>query len=197
MPDRPLDTALLAVTEADLPFVRAILASPTDFRPRLAYADWLQGSDERRAEYIRAWVVMTERANSGQPVEQYATRVAELHHQVNRHWTGFITCWKTRDEVDPAEQVMPGGLGVSDAKLSLGPCVICGRSKNMAHWVSRLSCDRCDRVLCWECADTGIYGSLPDFRHFVAGSFKHGGYRLGSDSCPFCQEMDWMRKHGG
>ena|ERR1044071_1302149 len=187
----------ISMTDADVPFIRTILASPTDFRPRLAYADWLQARGDRRAEYIRAWVAMTERANAGQPVEQYVLRWQELHQQINRHWASFIDCWHTRDEVDPMEKVIPGELSVSDVNLNLGPCVICGRSKKMVYWVSRLPCEKCKRVFCWECADTGVYGSLPDFRHFVAGTFKRERYRLGSDSCPFCQEIDWMKKNGG
>ena len=186
------------MTDAEVPFLHAILASPTNVGPRLVYADWLaERGDHLRAEYIRAWVAMTERANAGEPTEEYLQQVLQLHEQFNRHWISFVSCWQTRDEVDPETDVIPGGLAKSDVDLRAGPCVICGRSKNMVHWVSRMPCAKCSRVLCWECADTGVHGSLADFRHYVAGSFSRNDYRLGSDSCPFCQTMDWMKKHGG
>jgi uncharacterized protein (TIGR02996 family) len=186
------------MTDAEVPFLRAILASPTDHGIRLVYADWLEeGGDHLRADYIRAWVAMTERANARKPTDEHLERVLHLHEQLNRDWMSFISCWKTRDEVDPEEEIIPGMLAKSDADLRVGPCVICGRSKDMVHWISRLPCEKCSRVLCWECADTGVYGSLADFRHFIAGAFSRKGYRLGSDSCPFCQTMDWMKKHGG
>src|SRR4051812_42358759 len=117
------------MTDAEIPFIRAILASPRNSERRLAYADWLQTRGDCRAEYIRAWVALTERANSGRPTDQYGRRLEELHQQINRHWTSFISCWHERDEVDPAEEGIPGELQVSDVRLDLGPCVICGRSK--------------------------------------------------------------------
>src|SRR5262249_21226000 len=60
-----------------------------------------------------------------------------------------------------------GGEGVIDAELNYGPCVVCGVSQNHPQWVSRMPCESCGQVICHRCADTGVYGSLPDFRHFV------------------------------
>jgi uncharacterized protein (TIGR02996 family) len=185
------------MTDAEVPFIRAIFASPTDFASRLVYADWLDERGDIRAEYIRVWVALTESANSGRPTEEHVKRLHQFHEQINRHWTSFIGRWQPLEEVDPDMQVIPGYLATNDVRLGYGPCVICKRSRHMLHWVSRLPCENCNRVLCWECADTGVHGSLPDFRHFVEGSFRRARYRLGSDSCPFCQEMDWMKKHGG
>jgi hypothetical protein len=77
--------------------------------------------------------------------------------------------------------------------------VVCGAFQNDAEWVSRMPCEKCEQVICHHCADTGVYGSLPDFRHFVTGPFKSRlrPYHLSRDSCPFCKTMDWMKKHGG
>jgi hypothetical protein len=88
---------------------------------------------------------------------------------------------------------------VIDAELRYGPCVVCSASQDDAEWVSRMPCERCDRVICHRCADTGVYGSLPDFRHFVSGPFRSQGrpYHLSRDCCPFCKTGDWMRLHGG
>jgi len=181
------------MTEEEIPFIRAILTSPRNFAIRGDYADWLEDQGDSRAEYLRVWIAFNLASSTGQPTEKRGARLQKIH--THGHWMSFIHCWEPRKEVDENEIVFP--IRTSDAKLRYGPCFICGRSKNMKHWVSRMPCEKCHRVFCWECADTGVYGRLPDFRHFVNGPFGRNGYRLGSDSCPFCQDMGWMKKHGG
>jgi hypothetical protein len=86
---------------------------------------------------------------------------------------------------------------MTDAVLGYGPCSVCGVVQNDPEWVSRMPCEQCGRVICYECADTGVYGSAPDFSHFVSGPFNRKPYYLSPDSCPYCKKMDWMKKHGG
>jgi uncharacterized protein (TIGR02996 family) len=185
------------MTDAEVPFIRAILRTPRSFALRLKYTDWLEERGDIRAEYIRTWVTANDPAKTGQSPDRTAERLLQLHNQLNRHWAGFIECWRAREEVDPKIEVIPGEVRTNDAELGLGPCTICGRSQDMVRWVSRLPCESCNRVFCWECADTGIYGSLADFRHFFADMDGRWRGYLGSDSCPICQETDWMRSHRG
>jgi uncharacterized protein (TIGR02996 family) len=181
------------MTEEEIPFIRAILHSPRDYLLRLVYADWLEERGDPRAEYLRLWIAFNQAANAGEPAKAYSARLQKIG--IRGHWLAFVDCWEPRKEVDEDEIVFP--IRTSDANLRYGPCFICGRSKNMKHWVSRMPCEKCNRVFCWECADTGVYGSLADFRHFLSVPFGRIGFRLGSDSCPFCQDMSWMKKHGG
>lgn len=195
-----------AITEADLPFIRAILNAPVErrphlvynLRPRVAYAEWLKAFPDSRAEYIRAWVAVFEVVDAGgRAPQEHADRMDALRPDLNRHWAGFISCWQEREEADRDVKFEGIPMPTNDEQLGHGPCIICGRSTHMLHWVSRMPCSECRRVFCWECADTGVHGSLPDFRHFVLGHFSHPGYRLRPDSCPFCQQADWMSTHRG
>lgn len=185
------------MTEEDVPFIRAILASPRDMAPRLAYAHWLDERQDTRAEYIRSWVAINDPTTPADAHRHHAEHLLKLHGQINRHWTGFIPWRHSPDEEGSETNGPTGNRRNTDAQLQYGPCAICERRANRLDCVSRIPCVRCGRVLCWECADTGVYGSLPDFQHFVTGGFSVGGCRLGWDSCPFCQRADWMSTHGG
>jgi len=90
-------------------------------------------------------------------------------------------------------------VDVTDAALKCGPCVVCGASQNNADSVSRMPCENCRQIICFRCADTGVYGSLPDFQHFVSGPFRSQtrSHHLNRDCCPFCKTMNWMKKWGG
>lgn len=186
-----------SLTEDEIPFIRAILASSLDPQPRLAYAEWLGTRGDPRADYIRSWVAINDPNIPAEERELHSARLFALHSRINRHWTSFISRLSSPNDEGPAGAGSDGNSIDLDARLGYGPCAICGRRANRTDWVSRMPCVRCGRVLCWECADTGVHGSLPDFRHFVTGSFSVGGYRLGWDSCPFCQDADWMSTHGG
>jgi len=100
--------------------------------------------------------------------QRHLDRLIAMHGRINRRWTGFIERWPSLDEeaLELGSSASGGGM---DALLGYGPCAICGRRANWTDWVSRMPCGRCGRVLCWECVDTGVYGSLPDFQHFVTG----------------------------
>ena len=62
--------------------------------------------------------------------------------------------------------------------------------------ITRVPCESCGRVVCWKCADCGVFASLSDFQHFI-----HRRKALGSDvyilaeSCPNCQETTWWAKY--
>lgn len=196
MPDF-VNGELADMNDDHFPFLRTILAAPGDFAPRLVYADWLEERGDPRAEYVRAWVAMMEKVRAGEPSGDEKARVIKLHDTINRHWAGLVESWQMPVECDPEEVVSSEKLPTNDCKLGYGPCVLCGRKVHMKRWVSRLPCEKCGRVWCWECADTGVYGSLSDFLSFIEGRWSRPQYRLGSDSCPCCQEMDWMRAHGG
>lgn len=88
---------------------------------------------------------------------------------------------------------------MNDASFNYAPCIRCGNAENDPSYVTRMPCERCGLVWCYECADTGVYGSKPDFEHFVFGNFRSRSKanHLNADSCPDCQEMSWMRKNGG
>lgn len=184
------------MTDDDIPFIRAILDAPRDMNRRLDYADWLDRFADGRAEAIRNWVALNDPGNSRNPVTWDKGRDQELRGQMKARsqlpWWGLLH-FRNPDH----RQLVQGSRRSPDADLGYGPCAICGWAQNMPDYVSRMPCERCGRVVCWRCADTGVYGSLPDFQHFVSGSFRRPGFRLGSDSCLFCQERDWMSAHGG
>lgn len=84
---------------------------------------------------------------------------------------------------------------INDADLELGPCDFCGESENTAV-ISRVPCKNCKKIVCWKCADCGVYGSLYDFQNFVHRSSKKGkGVYLLPESCPDCQEISWWEKY--
>lgn len=183
----------------ELPFVQSILASPGESAPRLVYADWLEERGDRRADYLRGWVADNLERRSA---KRRKKKVEALW--LNRHWMSLVACSRHREEVDPEREAPPASLSLyaspdgsaaSDLHLLHGPCIVCGRTVHMQHWISRLPCEGCGRVLCWECADTGVYGSLPDLSRFVALRRPGPGGRLGTDCCPFCQTTDWMAQH--
>ncbi len=185
------------MSDEELPFLRAILAALTDHTSRLVYADWLdEHANPLRAEYLRVWIA---RENAGNPGEctAHQRRMLELVAVLNRHWMNLVG-----DQVgrvsghDLTYSASAGSL--TDVQLGYGPCVLCGRAEHATGCVSRMPCEACGRVFCWQCADTGVYGSLPDFEKvFVTGMCRRSGFRIGSDSCPFCQKTDWMKAHGG
>jgi hypothetical protein len=84
---------------------------------------------------------------------------------------------------------------IDDKELNLGRCDFCGRSEN-TDVISRAPCENCKKVVCWECADCGVYGSLHDFQYFIHRHSAHGRevYIL-SESCPDCQETSWWEKY--
>ncbi len=55
---------------------------------------------------------------------------------------------------------------INDKDLKLGRCDFCGKSEN-TDVISRAPCEDCKKVVCWECADCGVYGSLLDFQNFI------------------------------
>jgi uncharacterized protein (TIGR02996 family) len=184
--------------EGEIPFLRDILNSPSDLSLRLVYADWLEEcGDATRAEWLRMWVVLNDPGNPENQTGAFRTRFQELGATLNRQWVGFVSGWRTLRPDEPELHSTGWGSQKTDAHLGYGPCVVCGRMKPQSGCVSRMPCESCGRVFCWQCADTGVYGSLADFRHFVTGSFRRAGYRLGRDSCLFCQDMCWMQAHGG
>lgn len=185
-----------AVTTDDLPFIRAILDSPRAFTTRLVYADWLQERGEiARAEYLRAWVALSDPALSQQQRTEAGNQLDRLWDQLSPVWMRFVKHWETREEKEKSARGRQMKARRWDRNLRTGPCLICGWSTNVKG-VSRMACESCGRVFCWECADTGVHGSLADFWHFVEGNFSHS-YRLGRDSCLFCQTSTWMKAHGG
>jgi hypothetical protein len=84
---------------------------------------------------------------------------------------------------------------LNDTKLDLGPCAFCGKRVN-TDLISRIPCEKCRKVVCWECADCGVYGSLHDFQYFVNRDPTGGGkVFLLPESCPTCQETSWWEKY--
>jgi uncharacterized protein (TIGR02996 family) len=186
------------LTEEDIPFIQAILASPKEPGPRLDYADWLERHGQRqRAEFLRLWVEYNISSRPESHTGDLAKRYLRAHDGVRSGWVGFVRTWESRAEVDARNANDDWGGETTDAELGFGPCCICGRAKNFRGCVSRMPCEKCDRVFCWQCADTGVYGSLPDFRHFIEGSFTRKPYHLDRTCCLFCQKMSWMKSHGG
>jgi hypothetical protein len=87
-------------------------------------------------------------------------------------------------------------LGLSDRKLKLGPCAFCGKSENYTGLISRVPCEKCGKVVCWECADCGVYGSLSDFQSFVLRRTDGGkDVYLRAENCRNCQETTWWKKY--
>jgi hypothetical protein len=84
---------------------------------------------------------------------------------------------------------------INDNDLNLGHCDFCGKSEN-TDVISRVPCENCKKVVCWECADCGVYGSLHDFQYFVHRHSANGKevYIL-AESCPDCQETSWWEKY--
>jgi hypothetical protein len=84
---------------------------------------------------------------------------------------------------------------INDKDLKLGRCDFCGKSEN-TDVISRAPCEDCKKVVCWECADCGVYGSLLDFQNFIHRHTIRGKevYIL-AESCPNCQETSWWEKY--
>ncbi len=84
---------------------------------------------------------------------------------------------------------------INDTDLQLGPCDFCGKSEN-TDVISRVLCEKCKKVLCWECADCGVHSSLSDFQKFIRRYTAQGRevYIL-AESCPNCQETSWWEKY--
>lgn len=80
---------------------------------------------------------------------------------------------------------------VTDDELGLPPCAGCGGAES-SRAISRVPCEKCGQVVCWHCADTGVFGSLSDFQWFV---YQREGpppvYFLLRESCPSCQTVDF------
>jgi hypothetical protein len=86
---------------------------------------------------------------------------------------------------------------IHDEKLNFGSCDFCGEKNNSKKEITRVPCETCGRVVCWKCADCGVFSSLSDFQSFV---YRHKPYGrdvyLLAESCPNCQEMTWWKKYG-
>ena len=149
-----------------------------------------------RAEYVRLWVTLNEPTNKIEDEEMRA-RLNELKRIINRHWVHYIDpFWLVADD-DCSPELQNHDGQIPDAILNYRPCILCGRCQNRRWHVSRMPCENCGCVLCWQCADTGVHGSLPDFQHFVTGKFARPNFQLDRQCCPFCQTMTWMKAHGG
>lgn len=86
---------------------------------------------------------------------------------------------------------------IRDVDLCFGPCAFCGKREN-SEVISRAPCESCGQIVCWECADCGVFGSLHDFQSFVFRHTKGGDdVYLRAENCPACQEISWMDKYGG
>lgn len=79
----------------------------------------------------------------------------------------------------------------ADGDLGLGLCGFCG-AVAVTDVISRVPCEGCGRVVCWHCADCGVFGSLSDFQWFV---YQREGpppvYFLLRENCPSCQTVDF------
>jgi predicted RNA-binding Zn-ribbon protein involved in translation (DUF1610 family) len=86
---------------------------------------------------------------------------------------------------------------LNDEKLGFGPCDLCGESDNSREVITRVPCETCGRIVCWKCADCGVFASLHDFQSFVHRHKPRGkDVYLLAESCPKCQETTWWRKYG-
>jgi len=83
---------------------------------------------------------------------------------------------------------------INDTDLKLGCCDFCGKSEN-TDVISRVLCESCKKVVCWECADCGVYSSLHDFQYFIHRRTQGKEVYLLAESCPNCQETSWWEKH--
>lgn len=82
-----------------------------------------------------------------------------------------------------------------DKDLQLGPCAFCGE-KSVNQAISRVRCERCGRIVCWKCADCGVFSSLSDFQKSIRRRTDGGkDVYLPVENCPNCQEMSWWDKH--
>jgi len=99
-----------------------------------------------------------------------------------------------------AEKVPPlnvGLLALSDCVLGFPPCSKCGRSENDHEYVTRLYCEKCGRVICRDCIDLGVFGSVSDMQSFIRMKSEPPYFYTEWDTCPYCQKMDWHKAHGG
>jgi uncharacterized protein (TIGR02996 family) len=67
-------------------FLRAVIESPDDDRPRLVYADWLDERGDPRGEFIRLQCELEAKSCSGVPFFKLRTRSRELLAQHGREW---------------------------------------------------------------------------------------------------------------
>jgi uncharacterized protein (TIGR02996 family) len=185
------------MSEDELPFIFAIRKQPRDDAAILVYATWLAAHGHSdRSEYLRLWVLFRDPEDRVTMIEAEIARMHELFKRINRHWVSILEPPRPMTEQE-IECLDDAASILNDGRLGYGPCCICGWARNFKGSVTRMPCEACGRVFCGQCADTGVYGSLSDFEIFVTGSCSREGYRLGSDSCLFCQKVDWMKAHGG
>lgn len=76
---------------------------------------------------------------------------------------------------------------ISDVKLGLPPCSKCGGKKNNKKAITRVYCEKCERVICRNCIDLGVYGSVSDMQSFVNRKKTRPYYYFEKISCPYCQ----------
>jgi predicted RNA-binding Zn-ribbon protein involved in translation (DUF1610 family) len=79
----------------------------------------------------------------------------------------------------------------SDKNLSFGPCSWCGFNQ-ITENISRIPCEKCGHVICWRCADCGVFGSLSDFQKFICAKDSEADrLYLKWDNCPYCLLIPW------
>lgn len=76
----------------------------------------------------------------------------------------------------------------SDEDLGLPPCAKCGRDVNDKSAITRAFCENCERVICRDCIDLGVFGSVSDMQFFIHRKNERPYFYFERRSCPFCQE---------
>jgi uncharacterized protein (TIGR02996 family) len=75
--------------EDDVAFQRAILANPSDTTLKLVYADWLQESDDLRAEFARLQVQLYTTGSVESAVEAAAWFLL-MGNRLDPDWVAFL-----------------------------------------------------------------------------------------------------------
>lgn len=74
------------IDSSELSHLSEICANPDDMNVWLKYADWLEGRDDRRAEFLRTLMMLGSLSNADKRVEPLRLRGIDLWEQVDNEW---------------------------------------------------------------------------------------------------------------
>jgi uncharacterized protein (TIGR02996 family) len=71
-------------------FIRAIIATPGDWTPRLAYADWLEERSDARAELLRLLYTFSQLGDAVGDGDTTLVRLRELQVSLDPRWVALM-----------------------------------------------------------------------------------------------------------
>ncbi len=102
------------------PFIRQILANPSDDSPRLVYADWLEERGDPRGEYLRIQTALAKMPRKDKRFASFRKRLKALRSSLDADWLAFCNTLRYRTGFASLERPLTDKNGVPEKRVAAG-----------------------------------------------------------------------------